>query len=130
VTGQSYPASTLLDRDLARALDVCVPEFLLKDATSVTELAHRIQHGLTGHMVGGCTSCEDGPYSDGRNPEYWSIHYDQVGRGFKIEVDHTVRATDTRTVLREGLVTWRTLAELALDVTVGHDEQLTLEVAA
>jgi len=33
-------------------------------------------------------------------------------------------------VLREGLVTWRTLAELALDVTVGHDEQLTLEVAA
>lgn len=64
--------------------------------------------------VGGCGVAPDGPYSDGKNAEYWVMSFDVTSKkGAAIKIEHCVRKTDTRKVLREGRIMWGRLANIA-----------------
>lgn len=64
-------------------------------------------------MWGHVGPCDDGPYSDGENDEWWSISIHRVTAGVEVKVEHCVRDPETSTVLREGRVVWNQLANMA-----------------
>jgi hypothetical protein len=64
-------------------------------------------------QYGGSGRSPDGPYSDGTNDEYWALHFEQEKRGFYVKFIHSVRADNSDTVLREGLIRWNNLANRA-----------------
>lgn len=61
---------------------------------------------------GGTSTAPDGPYSDGKNDEYWSLSFDQEKRGFMVKIRHTVRDRGSY-VIREGLMPWNNIANRA-----------------
>lgn len=60
-----------------------------------------------------CSSCEDGPYSDGENPEWWSRMIEITARGAEVSVKHETRRPPVTTVLRAGSLPWNNLANRA-----------------
>jgi hypothetical protein len=122
----------LTERDVEFLFDRFVPEWMLArlDTRLGTEDVVKIIKHSQG--AGGVTGCPDGPYSDGKNAEYWSFNYESLGaRGVKASVVHTVRGGKS-TVLREGRITWNRLANIATLRAIEHQRETSVrgQVAA
>lgn len=103
----------LTETDIEAAFRRAVPPWFLdhldtklRTAAVVTELRR-----VAGN-AGGCGPCLDGPYSDGGNPEWWSMDWTVTARGCEVQIRHEERAGPTA-VLREGVVPWNALANRA-----------------
>ncbi len=103
----------LTDDDVDRLFRVVVPDWLIErlDTKLGTDKVVPLikQHGTYGHS--GATP--DGPYSDGRNPEWWAFRVERDTHGFDAEVIHEYRDDRPTEVLRAGRITWNRLANMS-----------------
>lgn len=68
---------------------------------------------------GSCGPSEDGPYSDGANPEWWARRMDRTDRGVRVTVLHEHRDGRPGEVLRDGVVGWNELANRTTFAALG-----------
>lgn len=107
-------SAPLTDADVERTFSLTVADWILDrlDTSLGTDGCVRF---LRGHFqtVGIVTSTPDGPYSDGENAVYWHLWIDQEKRGFHAKIERTSRSSGKTTTVREGLLSWNRLANMA-----------------
>jgi hypothetical protein len=120
----------LTDVDKDAAFHAMVPPWFIErldtrlGTTSVVQLLKS-----QGQCYGHSGPCEDGPFSDGKNAEWWARSIDRIPSGCSIVIRHEARKTDETTVLRSGRMTWNELANRSTYAALAHRRATSEPVA-
>lgn len=106
------PPDTLTQEDRAAVLRRIVSDWFIERLDTRLGTADVVKLLKQGHAITweGTGETSDGPYSDGKNPVYWSLKFTKRPQGYDVKVQKTVRKTNRSTVVRSGRITWNELA--------------------
>lgn len=104
----------LTEEDVEAAFRMACPGWILENLDTGLGTAGAVTW-IKGHgqCWGAAAGCEDGPFSDGENPEWWARCVERIPAGVSVRVVHEYRDGRPTEVIREGRVVWNQLANMA-----------------